>query len=146
YACMILISWLGAKAIVASGDNAALGLTTGQLTSLFSYATQNLLSFMLLSMVFSMITIAGASDERISELLNERADIRNPADPVMEVKDGSIVFDHVDFAYSSKADKKVITDANISIRSGETIGIIGGTGSAKSSFVQLIPRLYDVTA
>ncbi len=145
YACTILISWLGAKAIVASGNSTALGLTTGQLTSLFSYATQILMSLMMLSMVFSMITIARSSAERISELLNEKTDIRDPADPVMEVRDGSIVFDHVDFAYSSKADKKVISDANISIRSGETIGIIGGTGSAKSSFVQLIPRLYDVT-
>ena len=145
YTCMVLISWLGAKAVIASGNNLSVGLTTGQLTSLFSYATQILMSLMMLSMIFSMITIARSSAERITELLNEKADIHNPEKPVMQVRDGSIIYDHVDFAYSSKADKKVIQDASITIRSGETVGIIGGTGSAKSSFVQLIPRLYDVT-
>ena len=145
YTCMVLISWLGAKAVIASGNNLSVGLTTGQLTSLFSYATQILMSLMMLSMIFSMITIARSSAERITELLNEKADIHNPEKPVMQVRDGSISYDHVDFAYSSKADKKVIQDASITIRSGETVGIIGGTGSAKSSFVQLIPRLYDVT-
>ena len=100
YTCMVLISWLGAKAVIASGNDLASGLTTGQLTSLFSYATQILMSLMMLSMVFSMITIARSSAERITELLNEKADIHNPDSPVRQVKDGSICYDHVDFAYS----------------------------------------------
>jgi len=145
YSCMILISWLGAKAIVASGNNPAYGLTTGNLTALFTYATQILMSLMMLSMIFAMLTIARSSAERIVEILNEKADIQNPADPVMDVKDGSICYEHVDFSYSSKAEKKVIDGADMDIRSGETVGIIGGTGSSKTSFVQLIPRLYDVT-
>ena len=146
YACMILISWLGAKAIVASGNNAAIGLTTGDLTALFSYAIQILMSLMMLSMVFAMLVIANSSAQRIAEVLNEKTDIENPAAPVMEVKDGEIVFDHVNFAYSSKANKNVLSDINLHIKSGETIGIIGATGSSKSSLVQLIPRLYDVTS
>ncbi len=145
YVCMILISWIGAKAIVASGNNAALGMTTGDLTALFSYATQILMSLMMLSMVFAMITISLASARRIAEILNEKTDIENPESPVMTVKDGSITFEDVDFAYASKADKKVLDHINLSISSGETVGIIGGTGSSKSSLVQLIPRLYDVT-
>lgn len=145
YTCMILISWLGAKAIIASGNDPALGLTTGDLTALFTYAMQILMSLMMLSMIFAMLTIARSSAERIAEILNETADIQNPADPVTEVKDGSIRYQNVDFLYASKAEKKVIDNANIEIRSGETVGIIGGTGSSKTSFVQLIPRLYDVT-
>ena len=145
YMCMILISWIGAKAIVAGGNNAALGMTTGDLTALFSYATQILMSLMMLSMVFAMITISIASARRIAEMLNEKTDIANPDTPEMTVKDGSIRFEGVDFVYASKADKKVLDNINLSISSGETVGIIGGTGSSKSSLVQLIPRLYDVT-
>lgn len=145
YACMLLISWLGAKAIVASGNNAALGLTTGELTALITYAMQILTSLMMLSMVFAMITISASSMSRVAELLDETTDIRNPEDPVMEVKNGNICFDHVDFTYASTSDKKVLDDIHLTIRSDETVGIIGGTGSSKSSLVQLIPRLYDVT-
>ena len=146
YGCMLLISWSGAKAIVASGNNAALGLTTGELTALFTYATQILMSLMMLSMIFAMITIARSSAERIAEILNETTDIQNPANPVREVKNGDICYQDVDFVYASKADKKVIDHASLTIRSGETVGIIGGTGSAKTSLVQLIPRLYDVSS
>lgn len=146
YACMILISWIGAKAIVASGNSAALGMTTGDLTALFSYATQILMALMMLSMVFTMITISLASARRIAEVLEEKTDIDNPADPIMAVRDGSIRFEHVDFAYAAKADKKVLSDIDLSIVSGQTIGVIGGTGSSKSSLVQLIPRLYDVSS
>ena len=146
YACMILISWIGAKAIVASGNSAALGMTTGDLTALFSYATQILMALMMLSMVFTMITISLASARRIAEVLEEKTDIDNPADPIMAVRDGSIRFEHVDFAYAAKADKKVLSDIDLSIVSGQTVGIIGGTGSSKSSLVQLIPRLYDVSS
>lgn len=145
YSCMIVISWLGAKAIVASGNNAALGLTTGELTALFTYAMQILSSLMMLSMVFAMLVIANSSAQRIAELLNEKTDIANPADPILEVKDGEIEYRNVDFAYASKADTKVLDNVSVHISSGETVGIIGGTGSSKSSFVQLIPRLYDVT-
>ncbi|MGN1159226.1 MAG: ABC transporter ATP-binding protein [Lachnospiraceae bacterium] len=145
YACMILISWIGAKAIVISGNHPEAGLTTGDLTALFTYATQILMSLMMLSMVFAMITISIASARRIAEILKEKTDIANPADPVKTVKDGAICFEHVDFVYASKADKKVLENINLSISSGETVGIIGGTGSSKSSLVQLIPRLYDVT-
>ena len=145
YACMLLISWLGAQAIVASGNNAALGLTTGELTALITYAMQILTSLMMLSMVFAMITISASSANRIAELLNEKTNISNPEDPITEVKDGSIEYDLVNFAYSDKAEKKVLDDINLSIPSGSTVGIIGSTGSSKSSLVQLIPRLYDVT-
>lgn len=146
YACMIMISWLGAKAIVASGNDPAIGLTTGDLTALFTYASQILMSLMMLSMIFAMLTIARSAAERIAELLNENADIQNPDDPIMTVKDGSICFQNVDFLYASKAEKKVIANANLDIKSGETVGIIGGTGSSKTSLVQLIPRLYDATS
>ena len=145
YGCMILISWIGAKAIVASGNNAAYGLTTGNLTAMFTYATQILFSLMMLSMVFAMIVIASSSAQRIAEILQEDADISNPPQPVENVRDGSIVFDHVGFSYASKADKPVLTDICLNIPAGQTVGIIGGTGSSKSSLVQLIPRLYDVT-
>ena len=146
YACMILISWIGAKAIVTSGNNAALGMTTGDLTALFSYATQILMALMMLSMVFAMIIISLASARRIAEVLEEKTDIDDPADPVMTVRDGSICFEQVSFAYSTKTDKKVLNDINLSIESGQTVGIIGSTGSSKSSLVQLIPRLYDVSS
>ena len=145
YGCMILISWVGAKAIVASGNNAALGLTTGNLTALITYSVQILMSLMMLSMVFVMIVISRSSAGRIVEILNEETDIKNIDNPVMEVPNGEICFKNVDFVYASKADKKVINNASLTIRSGETIGIIGSTGSSKTSFVQLIPRLYDVT-
>ena len=146
YTCMILISWFGAKEIVASGNNAAQGLTTGSLMALFSYASQIMMSLMMFSMVFVMITISRSSADRIAEILNEQPDITNPEHPVMEVKNGEICFTNADFMYTADADKKVIDNANLVIRSGETVGIIGGTGSSKTSFVQLIPRLYDITA
>lgn len=137
YTCMIVISWLGAKAIIASGNDPALGLTTGNLTALITYTMQILSSLMMLSMVFAMLTISLSSARRIAEVLEEQ--------PVMTVRDGAVDFDHVSFVYASKADKKVLDDIDLHIRSGETIGIIGGTGASKSSLVQLIPRLYDVT-
>ena len=140
YTCILVISWLGAKMIVADG------LTTGQLMSLLAYCMNILMSLMMLSMVFVMITMSTASAERIAEVLNEKSDLSNPQNPVMEVKDGSIVFDHVDFAYNKDSEEAVLKDINLNIRAGETIGIIGGTGSAKSSLVNLISRLYDVTA
>lgn len=146
YACMILISWIGAKAIVASGNSAALGMTTGDLTALFSYATQILMALMMLSMVFAMITISLASAHRIAEVLEEKTDIANPTGAEMTVRDGSIRFEHVNFSYAAKADKKVLSDIDLSIASGQTVGIIGGTGTSKSSLVQLIPRLYDVSS
>ena len=146
YGCMILISWIGAKAIIASGNNAAFGLTTGNLTAMFTYATQILFSLMSLSMVFAMIVIASSSAQRIAEILQEETDISDPDQPVLTVKDGSISFDHVSFSYASKADKPVLRDICLNIPSGQTVGIIGGTGSSKSSLVQLIPRLYDVTS
>lgn len=146
YTCMILTSWIGAKAIVASGNNAALGLTTGDLTALITYSIQILSSLMMLSMVFAMITIASSSAGRIAEILQEKTDIANPENPVMHVADGEINYINVEFVYASKADKKVLSNINLHIASGETLGIIGGTGSSKSSLVQLIPRLYDVTS
>mgnify|MGYP000025518745 FL=1 len=146
YACILLISWIGAHLIVASGNNPAVGMTTGQLTSLISYAMQILSSLMMLSMIFVMITISRASAERITEVLNEKSDLVNPENPVMEVKDGSIRFDHVSFSYAKRADKLCLDDMNLSIKSGMTVGIIGGTGSSKSTLVQLIPRLYDATS
>ncbi len=139
YTCILLISWLGAKMIVANG------LTTGQLMSLLTYCMNILMNLMMLSMVFVMVTMSTASAERITEVLNEKSDLANPENPVMDVKDGSIVFDHVDFAYSKDSEEPVLKDINLNIRAGETIGIIGGTGSAKSSLVNLISRLYDVT-
>ncbi len=139
YACILLISWLGAKTVVA-GD-----LTTGQLMSLLTYCMNILMSLMMLSMVFVMITMSTASAERIAEVLTEEPDIRNPENPLYEVKDGSISFENVNFQYSKEAERPVLQDINLRIRSGETIGLIGGTGSAKSTLVNLISRLYDVT-
>ena len=145
YACMILISWLGAKAILGSGNDPALGMTTGNLTALISYTTQILTSLMVLSMIFAMLTIAVTSAGRIAEILQEQSDIVNPVSPVLEVKDGSVDFEGVSFVYSAKAGKKVLDGINLHFGSGETIGILGGTGSSKSSLVQLIPRLYDAS-
>lgn len=145
YGCMLLISWLGAKLIVASGNNPAVGMTTGDLTSMFSYTMQILMSLMMFSMVFVMITISYASMERAEEILDEKSDLHNPENPVYEVKDGSIEFDHVNFAYGKNADKLCLDNVNLKIPSGATVGIIGGTGSSKSTLVQLIHRLYDAT-
>ena len=144
YSAMIMISWLSAKAIIASGNNPALGLSTGDLTSLFTYTMQILMSLMMLSNVFVMIIISRASAERIVEILDEESNLKNCEKPVFDVKDGSISFDNATFSYARKTDKPVIDNVSISIASGETVGILGGTGSSKSSFVQLIPRLYDV--
>ena len=142
YVSMILIAWMGAKQIVASGNNAALGLTTGDLTALVTYAMQILMAMMMLSMVFVMCIISQASAERICQVLNEESTVTNPANPIKEVADGSIEFDNVDFRYSDNSEKPVLDNINLKIRSG----IVGGTGSAKSSLVQLVPRLYDVTS
>lgn len=144
YACMILVSWFGARAIVAGGGDPNLGLSTGELTSLISYAMQILVSLMMLSMVFVMITISRASAERIVELLEEESDLKNSEHPIYELKNGEITFEHVNFSYTKKADKLCLEGINLNIKSGETVGILGGTGSSKSSLVQLIPRLYDV--
>ena len=138
YTCILCISWMGAKMIVGGS------LTTGELMSLLTYCMNILMSLMMLSMVFVMITMSAASARRIAEVLNEKTDICNPEEPVYEVADGSVRFDHVNFAYGKNAAEPVLKDINISINAGETIGIIGGTGSAKSSLVNLISRLYDV--
>lgn len=146
YACMIMISWFGAKSVVACGNDAALGLSTGELISLFTYVMQILMSLMIISMIFVMMTLAKASGERIVEILDEVSTLQDPENPVYEVKDGSIEFEHVHFSYTNKGHKEVLNDINLHIASGQTIGIIGATGSAKSSLVQLIPRLYDVAS
>ena len=139
YSALILISWFAAHFIVA-GD-----LTTGQLTSLITYTTQILMSLMMISMVFVMLTMSRASGERIAEILSEESDLQNPEKPILKVEDGSIIFKDVDFSYVKDKNKLCLENINLEIKSGETIGIIGGTGSSKSTFVQLIPRLYDVT-
>lgn len=139
YTCMILVSWLGAKQIVIGT------MSTGNLMSFFTYIMQILSSLMMLSMVFVMITMSRASAERIVEVLDEQSDITNCDDPVYEVKDGSIQFTDVCFSYAKRPDKTVLDDIDLVIPSGQTVGIIGGTGSSKSSLVQLIPRLYDAT-
>ena len=139
YACILGLSWLGANMIVV-GD-----LTTGELMSLLTYCMNIMMSLMMLSMIFVMVTMSFASAERITEVLNEKADICNPENPVKEVKDGSIVFKDVSFSYKKDSQESVLSNINLEIASGETIGIIGGTGSAKSSLVNLISRLYDVT-
>lgn len=142
YGCILLISWLGAHMIVGSGETV---LTRGDLTSLMAYCMNILMNLMMLSMVFVMVSMSSASAGRIAEVLNEKADIVNPEKPVYEVSDGSIVFDNVDFSYKKTGGEYVLSDINLDIKPGETIGIIGGTGSAKSSLVNLISRLYDVT-
>ena len=141
YTCILLISWIGAKMIVVNGT-----MTTGELMSLFTYTMQILMSLMMMSMVFVMVSMSVASAERITEVLEEKPELTNPERPVTEVKDGSIVFDHVNFSYKKGSGEYVLKDINLNIHAGETIGIIGGTGSSKSSLVQLIPRLYDVTS
>ena len=141
YSCILIISWIGAQLIVSSG---ATTFTTGDLMSMLSYCMNILMSLMMLSTVFVMITMSMASARRVAEVLDEQSDLTNGEDPIMEVKDGSVKFDHVSFAYK-KDGKKALEDINLDIQSGQTIGIIGGTGSAKSSLVQLLPRLYDVT-
>lgn len=140
YTCIMLLSWFGAKLIVGGS------LTTGQLMSFFSYAMSILMSLMMISMVLVMVILAKSSGERIIEVLEEKSDLANGKAPKYEVKDGSIEMCEVSFSYSNDPNKLVLNDINISIKSGETIGIIGGTGSAKSTLVQLIPRLYDVTS
>ncbi len=147
YLCMLLISWFGAKLILSDT------MTTGELMSMFSYAGQILMSLMMFSMVFVMIIMSKASAERIAEILNEKSTMENKENPVLEVKDGSIDFENVSFSYSHhiREEEKdvmsapVLSNINLHINSGETVGIIGGTGSSKSSLVQLIPRLFDVT-
>ncbi|WP_099470065.1 ABC transporter ATP-binding protein [Konateibacter massiliensis] len=138
YTCIMLLSWFGAKLIVGGS------LGTGQLMSFFTYATSILMSLMMISMIFVMVIMARSSSERIVEVLEEKSDLVNIEKPNFKVKDGSIEMKDVAFSYSNDLDKLVLSDINLSIKSGETIGIIGGTGSAKSSLVQLIPRLYDV--
>ena len=145
YGCMILISWLGARAVVACGGDAALGLSTGELTCLFTYTPQILSSLMMLPMIFVMVVISRAAAERIVEVLDEKSDITSPENAVMQVRDGSVAFENVVFRYNSTAQKPVLNQINLRFESGQTIGILGGTGSSKSSLVQLIPRLYDVT-
>jgi ATP-binding cassette subfamily B protein len=139
YACILLISWVGAHMIVAGS------LTTGELMGLLAYCMNILMSMMFLAIIFVMLTMAQASGKRIAEVLEETPDITNANKPVMFVPDGSISFEHVNFAYNTTSEEPVLKDINIDIKSGETIGIIGGTGSAKSSLVNLISRLYDVT-
>lgn len=141
YSCILIISWLGARLIVLSG---ATSFTTGDLMSMLSYCMNILMSLMMLSMVFVMITMSAASAKRVAEVLEEKSDLANGENPIMEVKDGSVKFKNVSFAYK-KDGEKALENINLDIQSGETIGIIGGTGSAKSSLVQLLPRLYDVT-
>lgn len=145
YVSMLMIAWLGAHEIVASGNNELMGLTTGDLTALITYAMQIMMAMMMVSMIFVMIIISRASCERICQVLTEESTVREPENPVMEVKDGSIDFDHVMFRYSDGSEKPVLNDINLHIPSGSTVGIVGGTGSSKSSLVQLVPRLYDVT-
>ncbi len=145
YICMILLSWLGARAVVACGGDAAIGLSTGELMSLFSYTMQILSSLMMVSGVFGMLTMAITSVHRVDEVLTEEPSIKNPSDPVYEVKNGDIDFENVVFSYHGESDKPVLHHVNLNIKSGQTIGILGGTGSSKSSLVQLIPRLYDVS-
>ncbi len=145
YSCMLLIAWFGAKFIVASGNNPAVGMSTGQLISLITYTMQILMSLMMLSFTFVMAIIARNSAERIAELINEKNDISNCENPIYEIKDGSIKFENVNFSYSKLKNNFCLKDINIDIKSGETVGIIGGTGSAKSTLVQLIPRLYDTS-
>ncbi len=145
YACMLIVSWLGAQAIIASGNNQELGLTTGMLMSLITYSMQILMSVMMISVIFVMIIISRESANRIYEVLSEESNLKNNEHPVFEIPDGSIKFEHVNFRYSEKADKNVLSDVCLDIKSGETVGIIGGTGSSKSTLVQMIPRLYDVT-
>ena len=142
YSCILAISWFGAKIIIQTGMTE---LTTGELMTMFTYSIQILSSLMMLSMVMVMIAISKSSAERIVEVLNTESDIKDPKKPITEVKDGSIEFKNVSFSYVNSKKKECLKNINVKIKSGETVGIIGGTGSGKSSLVNLIPRLYDVT-
>lgn len=144
YSTIILISWFGANMIIA-GKGAPGSMTTGELTGLISYASEILMSLMMLSMIFVMITMSKASAERICEVLAEESTIHSPENPVREVKDGSVTFRNVSFSYAGEGGANSLSDVELDIQSGQTVGIIGGTGSSKSTLVQLIPRLYDVT-
>ena len=139
YSCMLLLSWFGAQLIVEHSS-----LTTGELVSMFNYTMQILMSLMMMSMAFVQILIARTSAQRVVEVLDEESDLKNPASPLTEVKDGSIVFENACFSYANDQTRLALENVNLRIESGEVIGIIGGTGSAKSTLVQLIPRLYDV--
>ena len=145
YACMLSISWVGARMVVESGNNPLKGLTTGELSSMFTYTTQILMGLMNLSIVFVMMTMSRTPMRRCYELLMEEADIVSPEDPVTEVADGSIDFENVSFRYSATAQHRAMKEVNLHIPAGATVGILGGTGSGKSTLVQLIPRLYDVS-
>ena len=145
YTCILVISYLGATMVIASGNTIALGLTTGQLTSMFTYTIQILSSLMMLSMVFVMMTMARAPLRRTTEILREVPDLDNPKEPVTAVSDGSIDFENVSFRYSRTADRSALESIDLHIASGMTVGILGSTGSSKSTLVQLIPRLYDAT-
>lgn len=158
YTIMILLCWIGGRMIVASGNDAAFGLTTGELMSMVTYTTQILMSLMMLSMIFLQLTMARESGARIVAILDETSGINDPEDPIMEVEDGSIDFDGVSFSYSHKDEDALLTEGehnigrlaldsvDLHIKSGQTVGILGGTGSSKSTLVQLIPRLYDVSS
>ena len=143
YTCTLLISWLGARAIIASGNDPAVGMTTGQLMSLITYVIQILSSLMMVSFVFLMITMSRASAQRIVEVLDERSDIVTPENAVKEIRDGSVDFDHVSFSYARRSERDTLSGIDLHIPSGAVVGILGGTGSGKSTLVQLIPRLYD---
>ena len=145
YACMITISWVGARMVVQSGNNPALGLTTGELSSMFTYTIQILNSLMMLSMVFVMMTMSRSPLRRCAEILEEEPDLHSPEDPVTEVADGSIDFENVSFRYSETAKHRALKEVNLHIPAGATVGILGGTGAGKTTLVQLIPRLYDVS-
>ncbi len=146
YGCMLAISWFGAQMVVASGNNEALGLTTGQLSSMFTYVTQILSSLMMFSMVFVMLTMSRAPLKRCYEILTEEPNLTSPAENALtEVADGSIDFENVSFRYSATAQHRALKEVNLHIPSGATVGILGGTGSSKTTLVQLIPRLYDVS-
>ncbi len=145
YICTILISWFGAKLIVISGNNAVVGMTTGTLMSFLTYSMQILMSLIMVTMVFVMMIMSKASAKRIDEILKEQNNIVNPQNPVTEVKNGEIIFKNVNFGYYGKDGKQSLRNIDLTIKSGETVGILGGTGSSKTTLVQLIPRLYDVT-
>lgn len=142
YLCMLLIAWFGARLIISTAETQ---MTTGDLFSVITYTMQILSTLMMLSMIFVMLTMSKAAGERVCEVLEEKSDLHSPENAVMAVRDGSVEFENVGFSYSKTGDNLCLKNVNISIKSGETVGIIGSTGSSKTSFVQLIPRLYDVT-
>ncbi len=144
YSSMLLMSWISSKYIVASHNDPALGMTTGQFTGMFTYLMQMMMNLMMLSMIFMMLVISRSSMERIAEVLSEEPNLKNGDSPITQIKDGSIKFENVSFSYNG-SDKYCLSDVDIDIKSGETVGVIGGTGSSKSTIVQLIPRLYDAT-